>query len=113
MFSSLINSRQRASSLSERSAPSPVLPPELIPSIPAPRRNRTSRRKAPSSIYKGVSKVKDGRKKCWRGTLTYEKQQHHLGAFFTEREAAEAYNKAAKEYFGEFAHLNEFDNDDV
>ncbi len=64
---------------------------------------------APSSRWKGVSKVKDGRKKCWRSTLTYEKQQKHLGSFFTEREAAEAYNTAAKEFFGEFAHLNEFD----
>lgn len=77
------------------------------------RKRLTQGGKPPSSQYKGVSKVKDGRKKCWRGTLTYEKQQKHLGAFFTEREAAEAYNEAAKEWFGEFAHLNEFEDDNV
>ncbi len=72
-------------------------------------KRRTQAGGAPSSQYKGVSQVKDGRKKCWRSTLTYEKNQHHLGSYFTEREAAEAYNTAAKEYFGEFAHLNEFE----
>ena len=73
------------------------------------RKRRTQAGGSPSSQYKGVSKVKDGRKKCWRGTLTHEKRQIHLGSYFTEREAAEAYNVAAREYFGEFAHLNEFE----
>jgi len=76
------------------------------------RKRRTQAGGAPSSPYKGVSKVKDGRKKCWRGTVTVEKRQIALGSFYTEREAAEAYNAAAKEKFGEFAHLNEFDDSD-
>ena len=76
------------------------------------RKRRTQAGGAPSSGYKGVSKVKDGRKKCWRATLTYEKQQKALGSFYTEREAAEAYNEAAIEYFAGFAHLNVFDDND-
>lgn len=73
------------------------------------KKRRTQSGGAPSSRYKGVNRVKDGRKKCWRATITYEKNQIALGSFFSEKEAGEAYNKAAKEYYGEFACLNEFD----
>lgn len=56
--------------------------------------------------YKGVTLCKTtGR---WRAQLN-----GHLGRYDTIEEAAQAYNNAAKEYFGEFAHLNEVwdDND--
>lgn len=74
-------------------------------------KRRTQSGGAPSSKYKGVSKIKDGRKKCWRVIITYEKKQHQLGSFCTEAEAAEVYNKAALEYYGEFALLNEIEEE--
>lgn len=76
------------------------------------KKRRTQSGGPTSSKYKGVSKVTDGRKKCWRVTITREKHSTALGAFYSEREAGEAYNKAALEYFGEFAVINEFDDDD-
>lgn len=75
------------------------------------KKRRTQSGGAPSSRYKGVSKITDGRKKCWRATVTYEKRQIKLGAFYDEIDAAKAYNEAALEYFGEFAYINEFDDE--
>jgi len=58
-----------------------------------------------SSRYKGVHRVK---RKCrlrrpWRAYCSTKK----LGYFATEREAALAYNRAAKKKWGEFALLND------
>ena len=50
--------------------------------------------------YKGVTFCKTTQK--WRAQLN-----GHLGRFDTIEEAALAYNKAAKEHYGEFAKLNE------
>jgi hypothetical protein len=65
--------------------------------------------------YKGVYYVKpkssDGPWKCWVAILvestTGKKRRHSLGMYHTPQEAAQAYNQAAKEYFGEFALLND------
>lgn len=57
-----------------------------------------------SSIYKGVSWHKHSRQ--WRAQIRINSQQHHLGLFNDEREAAIVYDKAALEHFGEFAWLN-------
>lgn len=73
------------------------------------RKRRTQAGGDPSSKYKGVSKISDGRKKCWRATITYEKRQIKLGTYYSEEDAARAYNKAALEYYSEFAHLNEIE----
>ena len=50
--------------------------------------------------YKGVTFCKQTQR--WRAQL-----RGHLGRFDTIEEAAEAYNAAARDYFGEYALLNE------
>lgn len=55
--------------------------------------------------YKGVYLKKTG--KPWHAQIGYKMRIIHLGAFYTEVEAALAYNKKAIELFGEFAVLNE------
>lgn len=57
-----------------------------------------------SSIYKGVSNIKNTDK--WIAYITHEGNRIYLGYFACEIEAARAYNEAAKQYFGEFAYLN-------
>lgn len=61
-----------------------------------------------SSSYKGVyfCATKKGMNKKWRASITANKQKHHLGYFQTEIEAAQAYDKKARELHGEFANLN-------
>jgi hypothetical protein len=60
-----------------------------------------------SSKYKGVTWVKS--KKRWRAQITMVecKGSKHIGYFKSEIDAARAYNEAAKEYFGEFAKIND------
>ena len=62
------------------------------------------RNKIGSSIFKGVSFVKNTQK--WYAKITENYKQINLGHFDSELEAAKAYNAKAKELFGEFAHLN-------
>ncbi len=59
-----------------------------------------------SGIYKGVSWDKRAAK--WKAQIKWLGKQRFLGCFTSEREAAEAYNAAAAEHFGEFAKLNTF-----
>lgn len=69
-------------------------------------------RKAPNlkkvSKYKGVSFYKKAKK--WYSRIKVNYKTYCLGSFNTEKEAAIAYNEAAKKYFGEFAYLNVIDN---
>lgn len=71
--------------------------------------NIGNQRKMPgkSSRYKGVSWIND--KKKWRASIHINKHPKHLGYFEDEQEAALVYNIAAKEYFGEFAWLNDIE----
>lgn len=55
-----------------------------------------------SSHFKGVT-AWDGR---WRARITVARQIIHLGSFGSAKDAAVAYDEAAKKYFGEFARLN-------
>jgi len=66
--------------------------------------NRTKIRNT-SSIFKGVTRVSK-RNKNWMSQIKYEGIRYCLGYYKSEEEAARAYDKKAKELFGEFAKLN-------
>jgi hypothetical protein len=55
-----------------------------------------------ASRFKGVTKKRDK----WIARITKNYCLRHLGCFSTEEEAAEAYDKAARELFGVHARLN-------
>ncbi len=61
-------------------------------------------RKGCSSKYKGVSWNKPNKK--WLCILGHNYKNTYLGSFDDEEECARAYDKKAKELFGEFARLN-------
>lgn len=63
--------------------------------------NRSSAKKARSSFL-GVSKHNNR----WRATIGFKGKNHKLGLYKTEQEAAIAYDKKAKEFYGEFANIN-------
>lgn len=69
--------------------------------------NNANRRKLTkgSSKYKGVCYVY-GKGKDWRAYIRVQTKRIHLGYFDNEEDAARAYDKAAKEHFGEFANTN-------
>ena len=57
-----------------------------------------------SSVYKGVRWHKVDHK--WEANIVCNGKQKYLGQFVTEIQAAQAYDKAALELFGEFARIN-------
>ena len=65
------------------------------------------RRKAGSSLYKGVSW--DKRSGEWVVRIKVDSVYKYLGLFEIEKEAAEVYNAAALKFYKKFARLNELD----
>lgn len=63
---------------------------------------RNTRKHRGASKFKGVYRNKHR----WRSSLCINGKAINLGCFETEREAAHAYDKAAREHFGEFARTN-------
>lgn len=60
--------------------------------------------KANTSGYKGVGWKTD---KCkWRAKIKVNQVSLHLGYFDNKEDAARAYDRAARQYFGAFAHCN-------
>lgn len=55
-------------------------------------------------VFKGVFQRNNG--KSWRAAIRVNDRLLCLGTYTTPEMAAAAYNKAAREYFGEFAYLN-------
>lgn len=58
-----------------------------------------------SSKYKGVHYCK--KRKLYNSIITFEGKTYNLGSYYTEEEAAIAFNLKAKELQGEFAYLND------
>lgn len=67
-------------------------------------RRNTRNRLGYSSPYKGVYWSKIRRR--WHVLITVDSRAQNLGFYASEAEAALAYDDAAREVFGEFAHLN-------
>lgn len=66
--------------------------------------NNQNRRCWKNVKLKGVRWYKDIQK--WRSRICYKGKFIHLGYFKNEIDAAKAYDKKAKELFGEFVHTN-------
>lgn len=68
--------------------------------------NKPKYKQGAISKYKGVGRAKS-KTKPWLATIKANGKHVHLGHFYTEEQAAHAYNAAALEAWGEFAYLNE------
>lgn len=66
-------------------------------------RNKKKYKMDGKSKYKGVHPLNSGK---FVANIHCLDKKRHIGVFNTEKEAVEAYNKKAKELFGEFARLN-------
>lgn len=71
---------------------------------PATQTQNQANRSGWSDGYKGVYASPNGR---FRAIITVDGKQRSIGTFDSDVEAATAYNDAALEAWGEFAHLNE------
>lgn len=63
--------------------------------------------KGGSSLFRGVTRRNQKRGTKWIAQIMVNRKQYYLGIFNTPIDAAKAYNTAAKNFFGEFARLND------
>ncbi len=64
----------------------------------------TRKRTGHTSRFKGVSwKTQDEK---WEAKITVSGKRHHLGRYISEIDAAQAYDRAAREHYGAFARPN-------
>lgn len=66
--------------------------------------NTANTRRKSKLGYKGVSYQQHAKR--FKAKIKYNQKQYHLGYFKTAKEAANAYNEAARALWGEFACLN-------
>ena len=57
-----------------------------------------------TSKFKGVTYIK--KKKVYRARIEKDGESHFLGDYATEEQAAQAYNRAARDLFGDIAYQN-------
>lgn len=67
-------------------------------------RNKTKAKRKCASIYKGVFWEKSCNR--WRVQISVNDKNKHIGVFKLEEDAARAYDKAARQVYGEFACVN-------
>lgn len=67
-------------------------------------RNKRYLKPGQTSCKKGV--YWDRQNSKWRAQITVDGKNIYLGLFASEEGAGRAYDRAAQQYFGEFAHLN-------
>jgi hypothetical protein len=63
-------------------------------------------RKDGVSQWKGVVRVSRPGTKPWRAAIRVHGKKLYLGTFANQIDAAQAYDRAARQYFGEFAYTN-------
>lgn len=64
----------------------------------------SKKRQGTKCFYKGVTK---NRNHSFQARIKIGDKYKNLGFYKTEKEAGDAYNKAAKHFFGDHAHLND------
>jgi len=82
-----------------------IVDPDDYPRLATVAQNAwNSKKRNPRSGYKGVCFTRD--KGLWRAAIVCNRKRIHLGYFRDKRDAARAYDAAARIHFGGYAVLN-------